>query len=108
MIPIRRILLLLLFAFALPSLASAQVDINSADAKALAEAMSGIGLVKAEAIVAYREANGPFKRVEDLAKVKGIGAKTIEANRGTIVIVNPHGTDSPDGGSGGRHPLAPH
>lgn len=106
MIPIRSILLLLL-AFALPSLASAQVDINSADAKALAEAMSGIGLVKAEAIVAYREANGPFKRVEDLAKVKGIGAKTIEANRAAIVIVNPHGTDSADGGAGGPHPLIP-
>jgi competence protein ComEA len=108
MIPIRRFLLLLLLAFALPSLASAQVDINSADAKALAEAMSGIGLVKAEAIVAYREANGPFKRVEDLAKVKGIGAKTIEANRAAIVIVNPQATADPDRGASGRQPLAPH
>ena len=104
--PIRRILLLLVLAFALPSLASAQVDINSADAKALAEAMSGIGLVKAEAIVAYREANGPFKRVEDLAKVKGIGAKTIEANRTAIVIVNPRAAEG-SGGGGGRQPLAP-
>jgi len=105
--PIRRILLLLLLAFALPSLASAQVDINSADAKALAEAMSGIGLVKAEAIVAYREANGPFKRVEDLARVKGIGAKTIEANRTAIVIVNPQSAEGPGGSTSGRPPPAP-
>ncbi|HEY0233315.1 MAG TPA: helix-hairpin-helix domain-containing protein, partial [Dokdonella sp.] len=94
-------LLLVLLAFALPHAACAQVDINSADAKALAEAMSGVGLIKAEAIVAYREANGPFKRVEDLAKVKGIGAKTIEANRATLVIVNPHMDGGAGGGGGG-------
>lgn len=71
----------------LPAVAFAQVDINHADAKTLAESLSGIGLVKAEAIVAYRKANGPFARVEDLRKVKGIGSKTIEANRDAIVIV---------------------
>lgn len=76
-----------LICLLLPAAAFAQVDINHADAKTLAESLSGIGLVKAEAIVAYRKANGPFARVEDLGKVKGIGAKTIEANRDAIVIV---------------------
>lgn len=85
---IRRLLLLLLLAVALPLPAFAQVDINSADAKTLAESLTGVGLVKAEAIIAYRTANGPFKRIEDLAKVKGIGARTIEANRDAIVIVD--------------------
>lgn len=91
----RRFLLSLLLALSLPSLAVAQVDINSADAKTLAEALNGVGLVKAEAIVAYRANYGPFRRIEDLGKVKGIGSKTIEANRDAIVIVdarvNAHG-----------------
>lgn len=69
--------------------AHAQIDINHADAKALAESMTGVGLVKAEAIVAYRLANGPFKTANDLINVKGIGEKTLEANRSDIVIVAP-------------------
>ncbi|MEO5558306.1 MAG: helix-hairpin-helix domain-containing protein [Dokdonella sp.] len=84
---IRRFFLIFFLALALPTLAAAQVDINSADAKTLAETLNGIGLVKAEAIVAYRSTNGPFKTVDELAKVKGIGEKTIAANRDAIVIV---------------------
>ncbi len=80
-----RIFLILLLA--LPSLAFAQVDINSADAKTLAKTLNGVGLVKAEAIVAYRTAHGPFKSAEDLVRVRGIGAKTLDANRDEIVIV---------------------
>ena len=79
-------LLALVFAFALPAAANAQVDINQADAKTLANALVGVGLVKAEAIVAWRERNGPFRNVEDLSKVRGIGPKTIEANRAIIVV----------------------
>ncbi len=85
---ILRILFSLSIALALPSLVEAQVDINHADAKTLAQSLIGVGLVKAEAIVAYRDEHGPFSRAEDLGKVKGIGAKTINANRDAIVIVN--------------------
>ena len=85
---LRNLLLVFVLAFALPAMATAQVDINNADAKTLAESLSGVGLVRAEAIVAYRNANGPFQRVEDLAKVKGIGKKTLESNRDAIVIVD--------------------
>ena len=92
---LRRFFLILLLALALPTLAAAQVDVNSADAKTLAETLNGIGLVKAEAIVAYRSTNGPFKTVDELAKVKGIGAKTIAANRDAIVIVKA----KPEGGA---------
>ena len=74
------------FTFALPAAANAQVDINQADAKTLANALVGVGLIKAEAIVAWRERNGPFRQVEDLSKVRGIGPKTIEANRAVIVV----------------------
>jgi len=57
------------------------VDINTATADQLAEDLPGIGPVRAEAIVRWREANGPFRRLEDLEKVRGIGEKTVEAIR---------------------------
>jgi competence protein ComEA len=63
------------------------LDINQADAKTLASSLVGVGPNKAQAIIDYRAVHGPFKRVEDLAKVKGIGMKTIEKNRDLIVIV---------------------
>lgn len=77
----------ILLALLPASAALAQVDINHADARTLAESLDGIGLVKAEAIVAYRNAHGPFRKPEDLTRVQGIGAKTVEANRDAIVIV---------------------
>lgn len=81
------LLSMILLALSPAGSALAQVDINHADARTLAESLDGIGLVKAEAIVAYRNAHGPFRKPEDLTRVRGIGAKTVEANRGAIVIV---------------------
>jgi competence protein ComEA len=60
------------------------VDINTADAATIAKELQGIGLSKAQAIVAYRDKNGSFKSAEDLRKIKGIGAKTLERNRANI------------------------
>jgi competence protein ComEA len=54
----------------------AKVDINTADASALA-AIKGLGAKKAEAIVKYREQNGNFKSINDLTKVKGVGKKLL-------------------------------
>lgn len=62
------------------------VDINSADAATIAKELQGIGLSKAQAIVAYRDKNGSFKNAEDLRKIKGIGAKTLERNRPNILM----------------------
>lgn len=62
------------------------VDVNSADAKTLAASLDGVGTKTAEAIVAYRNQHGPFKRIEDLEKVKGVGAKTIERNRANLKL----------------------
>jgi competence protein ComEA len=76
-------LLLLVASFAV---FAAPVDINSADADTLAAELTGIGAAKAAAIVAYREANGPFKRLEDLMNIKGVGQKTLEKNRANLVI----------------------
>ena len=78
--------LVLSLALALPAFAAESVDINSADAKTLAEGLNGVGMSKAEAIVAYRDEHGPFASAEDLAQVKGIGDKIVEKNRDTIVV----------------------
>ncbi len=56
--------------------AEQSLNLNSADAAAL-QNIKGIGPKKADAIVAYREANGSFKSVEDLVKVRGIGQKRL-------------------------------
>jgi competence protein ComEA len=56
--------------------ASAPLDINTADAAAI-ERLPGIGPVKAAAIVDYREAHGPFRSVEALDEVQGIGSATV-------------------------------
>jgi len=60
------------------------VDVNTADAKTLARELDGVGMAKAEAIVSYREQNGPFKGADDLAKVKGLGKKLIEQNKSNL------------------------
>jgi competence protein ComEA len=98
-----RIFLLAALALAWPALAATQVDINTADAKTLAQSLDGVGLVKAEAIVAYRETHGPFRSIEDLARVKGIGPRIIEANRDAIVFGKPPAAGAPRSSS---HSLA--
>ena len=60
------------------------VDINKADAVTIAKELDRVGLAKAKAIVDYREKNGAFKSVDELRKVKGIGAKVLEQNRANI------------------------
>ena len=61
------------------------VDLNKANVESLAT-VPGIGKVTAERIVQWREANGPFRRVEDLMKVKGIGDKTFDKLRPYIKV----------------------
>jgi competence protein ComEA len=62
------------------------VNINTADATALAKALNGVGPAKAKAIVSYREKNGPFKTVDQLAMVEGITQKLIDKNRADIKL----------------------
>lgn len=65
--------------------AAGLVNINTADAAAL-ETLNGVGEATAEKIIADREANGPFKSLEDLKRVSGIGDKKFEALRDAICL----------------------
>ncbi len=78
----------LAIALAVPGLllAATPVNINQADAATIAKSLDGIGPSKAAAIVAWREAHGPFKKADDLKQVKGIGKATIERNRSAILL----------------------
>ena len=66
--------------------AAQKVNINSADAATIDEALLNIGPSKAAAIVAYRKQHGAFHTADELASVKGVGLKTIEKNRDRIVV----------------------
>jgi competence protein ComEA len=80
-----RALVQALVASLLPAIAwAAPVNINTADAATLARDLDGIGPAKAQAIVEYRQQNGPFRSTEDLLKVQGIGERVLEQNRDNI------------------------
>ena len=66
--------------------AAEHVNINTADAVTLDRVLVNVGPAKAEAIVAYRKAHGPFRSPEQLAQVQGIGLKTVEKNREMILV----------------------
>ena len=64
------------------------VNVNSASAEEIAEALKGVGQSKAEAIVSYRNEHGQFKHVDELVNVKGIGIRTVDINREYILLEN--------------------
>lgn len=66
--------------------AESTINVNKASADELAAGLAGVGPAKAKAIVAYREANGPFKDSAQLLKVKGIGEAILKQNEGKIVF----------------------
>lgn len=74
-------------AAAKPAVAAEQqalVNINTASAEQLAAGLVGVGPAKAQAIVAYREANGPFTDKVQLLDVKGIGQAIFDKNQSKI------------------------
>ncbi|HJR71899.1 MAG TPA: helix-hairpin-helix domain-containing protein [Gammaproteobacteria bacterium] len=78
-------------AFACGSFAAVAgpVNINTADAAKLATELQGVGPALAEAIVADRKANGNFATPEALTRVKGIGERIVEMNKGNILVADP-------------------
>ncbi len=62
------------------------VNINKASAEQIAQALKGIGVKKAQAIVMYRKQHGKFKKSADIVAVKGIGASIYKSNRKDILL----------------------
>lgn len=71
---------------AAPATSAAKVNINTADAQALASGLKGVGEARATEIVRYRETYGPFASAEELVEVKGIGKSTLDMNRDVIIL----------------------
>ena len=67
------------------SLLAAKIDINNADEKMLTK-LPGVGSTTASRIHEYRKVNGPFKSVDDLLKVKGIGPKVLDKIRPFVTM----------------------
>ncbi len=69
-----------------PAAFAGPVNVNAADAATLARELTGIGPMLAEAIIKDREENGPFRSADDLIRVRGIGERIVEMNRGNILV----------------------
>jgi competence protein ComEA len=78
-------LALIALCLSLPAFAS-PVNINKASAEQIAQALKGIGIKKAQAIVSYRNKNGAFKKNADIVAVKGIGASIFKNNSKDIKL----------------------
>lgn len=72
------------------------LDINSANADQIAQAMVGVGKVKANAIIQDRDKNGKFKSVDDLTRVKGIKSSLIDKNRDKVAVGQVEGQPAAD------------
>jgi competence protein ComEA len=66
-------------------LGEVKVNINAATKGDLMK-LDGVGAGAAQKIIAYRQANGPFKRPQDLAKVDGLSKSVLERNAGRITV----------------------
>jgi len=62
-----------------------EINLNTANAKLLAT-IKGVGMRRAQLIVAYRKEHGDFKSIDDLREIKGIGYKLIEKIRHTVMV----------------------
>lgn len=81
-----RVFALLWLLVSSPFALAGVVNINTADAQTLADNIYGVGQSRAQAIIDYREAHGPFQSVDDLVQVKGIGNKLLEKNRDNLIV----------------------
>ena len=82
----------MLFSF---NVSATPVNINTANAGAISNALKGIGPKKAAEIIRYRSKNGAFKSLNDLINVKGIGQKTIDKNAKDILFSGKGTTKKP-------------
>ena len=76
-----------LLALSLNLAAADPVNINSADKQTLMQ-IKGVGEKRADAIIAWREKNGPFKSVAQLTEIDGIGPSLVETNKDLLTVGN--------------------
>ena len=82
---LRRCIFAVLLTLPLLVCAGETININTAD-KELLMSINGIGEKRAEAIIAYREEHGPYKSVDQLAEIKGLGQVFIDSNREQLTV----------------------
>uniref|UniRef100_UPI0020C3538B helix-hairpin-helix domain-containing protein n=1 Tax=Salmonella enterica TaxID=28901 RepID=UPI0020C3538B len=63
-----------------------RLSIITANAEDLARVMTGVWLKKAQAIVSYLEEYGPFKKVDDIKQVQGMGSALVERNLAVLTL----------------------
>lgn len=83
---IKKLLLISLVVLPCYLSAAGKVNINTASKEVLMTEIKGVGEKRAEAIIAYRKENGPFKSVDDLANVSGVGESIVEKNKDVLTI----------------------
>jgi len=66
--------------------ANERINLNTTDAATLDRVMDGVGPAKAAAIIEHRRVHGPFRSVDQLIDVRGIGLATLERNRSRLVV----------------------
>ena len=82
------ILLTLLLSLPIISFSAESININTADKETLMSVINGVGEKKAEAIIQFRDENGPFKSIDDLTKIKGIGQGMIDKHEKMLRVEN--------------------
>ena len=69
-------------------LATDTININTADKETLMTVITGVGEKKADAIIEYRGKNRPFKSIDELMNIKGIGQGTVDKHRNMLSVAD--------------------
>ncbi len=84
---LKKLAMMTLLVLSLNLAAADPVNINSADKQTLMQ-IKGVGEKRADAIIAWREKNGPFKSVAQLTEIDGIGPSLVETNKDLLTVGN--------------------
>ena len=84
---LNKLVMIMMLALSLNLAAAGPVNINSADKQTLMQ-VKGIGGKRADAIILWREKNGPFKSVDQLTEIDGIGPSLVETNKDLLTVGN--------------------
>ena len=82
---LRRCIFAILLSLPVMLYAGQTINVNTAN-KELLMSIKGVGEKRADAIIAYRKQNGPFKSVDQLSKIKGLGQYFVDTNRDVLVV----------------------